>query len=199
MNKIFKFVFSFVFFTIALLMIFSDWFSSRINNTIIVVILLGFLPWFIKYVSTLEAFGMKIDLISEEKKNRINKEIMEIEKQNNKNKINDIVNNKELCSKNNIGNDNNPILIESMETIARTSDVIEKLILIKYELDKNIMILCRVNNIQTYQRTIIEMINDLSNKKIVDEKAINLLLEIIPELDRFSCVKSKKVDMADAQ
>lgn len=86
-----------------------------------------------------------------------------------------------------------------METIARTSDVIEKLILIKYELDKNIMILCRVNNIQTYQRTIIEMINDLSNKKIVDEKAINLLLEIIPELDRFSRVKSKKVDMADAQ
>ena len=150
-KDVFKYVFSAAFGILATLMILFDWFKTRIDGTIITIILIAFLPWLIKYVKSLEAFGMKIDLIPEEKKNKINKEIQEIKKDSiNEKKIIDP--NSIIDKKKPIGSEKNPILIESMESIARTNNVLDKMVLIRYEIEKNIL---------TFQSYVCNIINVL--------------------------------------
>lgn len=195
-KDVFKYVFSAAFGILATLMILFDWFKTRIDGTIITIILIAFLPWLIKYVKSLEAFGMKIDLIPEEKKNKINKEIQEIKKDSiNEKKIIDP--NSIIDKKKPIGSEKNPILIESMESIARTNNVLDKMVLIRYEIEKNIKILCRVNNIQTYERTIKEMVKNLKDSKIIKGNVADLLLEILPMLNKTVHSDINKIELDD--
>ena len=52
-------------------MIFSNWFRSRIDSTIIILFLIAFTLWLARYIKSLEAFGVKFDLLSQEKINKI--------------------------------------------------------------------------------------------------------------------------------
>ena len=195
-NEIFKFIFSGVFIIIAMLMIFFNWFRNRINSTIIILLIIAFIPWLVNYIKSLEAFGMKVDLLSNEKKDKIDEEIEKISK--NAIKEEKIISSNTIIDKNQpIGSEKNPLLIESMELIARTSNPVEKMVLIRYEIEKEIKILCRVNNIQTYQQSIRKMIEELRKNKIIDNIVANLLLDIWPVLNKAVHSEIKNIDAND--
>ena len=71
---------------------------------------------------------MKFDFISGKKKDKIIKEIKEIAKNPiQENKIIDL--NQIIDKKKPIGREKNPVLIESMELIARTNNMLDKIVL----------------------------------------------------------------------
>ena len=79
-----------------------------------------------------------------------------------------------------IGSKENPLLIENIDAIAKNINPIEKMALIRYEIEKELKILCRINNLHASQRTIRQMIQDLRENKILDNVVSNLLLDILP-------------------
>ena len=195
-NDKFKYIFSLFFFIIAVLMIFSNWFRSRIDATIIILFLIAFTPWLARYIKSLEAFGVKLDLLSQEKINKIDEGFSKINEEtlDKKNIVNDDVN---IDKKEPIGSKKNPILIESMEVIARTNNPIEKMVLIRYEIEKEIKILCRVNNIQTYQQSVRNMVEKLRTNKIIDNTVANLILDIWPLLNKAVHSDFKNLDLKE--
>ena len=62
-------------------MIFSNWFRSRIDFTVIILFLIAFTPWLARYIKSLEAFGVKLDLLSQEKINKIDEGFSKINKE----------------------------------------------------------------------------------------------------------------------
>ena len=84
-----------------------------------------------------------------------------------------------------------------MESIARTNNVLDKMVLIRYEIEKNLKILCRVNNIQTYERTIKEMVKNLKDSKIIKGNVADLLLEILPMLNKAVHSDINKIELDD--
>ena len=191
-NEIFKFIFSGVFIIIAVLMIFFDWFRNRIDSTIIILLIIGFIPWLVNYKRDYELKNKNLD----EKKDKIDEEIEKISK--NAIKEEKIISSNTIIDKNQpIGSEKNPLLIESMELIARTSNPVEKMVLIRYEIEKEIKILCRVNNIQTYQQSIRKMIEELKKNKIIDNVVANLLLDIWPVLNKAVHSEIKNIDAND--
>ena len=177
-------------------MIFSDWFRSRIDSTVIILFLIAFTPWLARYIKSLEAFGVKLDLLSQEKINKIDEGFSKINEEtlDKKNIVNDDVN---IDKKEPIGSKKNPILIESMEVIARTNNPIEKMVLIRYEIEKEIKILCRVNNIQTYQQSVRNMVEKLRTNKIIDNTVANLILDIWPLLNKAVHSELKNLDFKE--
>lgn len=183
-NDKFKYVFSASFLIMAVLIIFFDWFKERIDSTVIVLVIIAYFPWLTKYIKSFEGFGIKTELVENQKKEQIDKDINELNNKSKKLDKNLINTNITIDKREPIGSKKNPILIESMEVIARTSNPIEKMVLIRYEIEKELKILCRVNNIQSYQRTIRQMIEELRKNNMLDNKAANLLLDIIPILNK---------------
>ena len=84
-----------------------------------------------------------------------------------------------------------------MEVIARTNNPIEKMVLIRYEIEKEIKILCRVNNIQTYQQSVRNMIEKLRTNKIIDNIVANLILDIWPLLNKAVHSELKNLDFKE--
>lgn len=197
-NNVFKYVFSGIFLLIAVLMVFFDWFKNRIDSTIIILVLIAFIPWLVNYIKSLEAFGMKVDLLSPEKKDKIEEEMQNIPKEVIKEE-NIINNNIKIDKSKPIGSEENPLLIESMDVISKTNNPIEKMVLIRYEIEKELKILCRINNIQTYQQTIRQMIKELRNNKILDNSVANLLLDILPILNKAVHSEIKNIDANDLE
>ena len=64
-NELFKLLFSIVFIGLAILKIFFDWFNTRIDITVISLVLLAFLPWLSEYLKSIEAFGIKAEFPSD--------------------------------------------------------------------------------------------------------------------------------------
>lgn len=84
-----------------------------------------------------------------------------------------------------------------MEVIARTNNPIEKMVLIRYEIEKEIKILCRVNNIQTYQQSVRNMVEKLRTNKIIDNTVANLILDIWPLLNKAVHSDFKNLDLKE--
>lgn len=179
-NDIFKYVFSGTFILIAVLMIFFDSFKERINNTIITLLIIAYIPWLTKYVKSLEAFGIKTELVSSDKKEEIEenssklnieeKEIVKKDMKINKNKP--------------VGSKENPFIIESINSIEQSKENIEKLVLIRYNIEKNLKVLCENNNIQSSKRNIRNIIKILRENKILENNACNLILDLLPMLNK---------------
>ena len=185
MNKdnIFKVIFSSTFIILAILMICFDWFKSRIDGTVIALFVIAFLPWLAKYVKSLEAFGIKTELVDSREKEKINREMDNITKE----VIDEdkMIDKKIKINKNEpLGSEKNPIIIESIESISRTNDPVEKMMLIRYELEKKIKALCRINNIQTYNQSIRYIVEKLRKEKIIKNNVANLILDLLPMLNR---------------
>lgn len=200
MNKdnIFKFIFSGTFIGLAMLMIFSDWFKSRIDVTIISLFVIAFLPWLVRYVKSFEGFGIKTELVTEEKKEKIEKVMEQLSSSTSQE--DNVVNKNIVIDKTKpIGSEENPLLIESIDSIAKTINPIEKMVLIRYEIEKELKILCRINNLHTSQRTIRQMIQDLRENKILDNVVSNLLLDILPILNKAVHADIDNTDFADLE
>ena len=75
----FKLIFSLTFFVMAIIYTFFK--NIKIDATTIVLVLMIFLPWIVKYLKSLELNG--IELISEEERQRLNEKVNKIENNNN--------------------------------------------------------------------------------------------------------------------
>ena len=98
-----------------------------------------------------------------------------------------------------IGSKENPLLIENIDAIAKNINPIEKMALIRYEIEKELKILCRINNLHASQRTIRQMIQDLRENKILDNVVSNLLLDILPILNKAIHNDIDNTDFADLE
>ena len=78
----FKLIFSLTFFVMVVIYTFFK--NIKIDTTTIVLVLMIFLPWIVKYLKSLELNGIgKIELISEEERQRLNEKVNKIENNNN--------------------------------------------------------------------------------------------------------------------
>lgn len=181
-DLIFKIIFSSIFLILAIFVIFFDWFKSRIDGVVITLFLIAFLPWLAKYVKSLEAFGIKTELITPEKKNEIEKNSLSIST-NDKEVIN---NNFKIDKSKPIGSEENPIMIDSINPIYDSNDIIEKLVLLRYEIEKNLKILCKKNNITISNKSLsIKSIVELLRKdNILNNNVCNLILDLLPILNK---------------
>lgn len=80
-ETIFKVIFSICFFVLAILTMCFEWFKKNIDGKVILLIIIGFLPWIVKYIKSIEAFGMKAELLSKEEKNETEKLIENAEQE----------------------------------------------------------------------------------------------------------------------
>lgn len=200
MNKdnYFKFFFSGTFVILALLMICFDCFREKIDATVITLFVIAFLPWLVRYVKSFEGFGIKTELVAYEEKEKIEKAMDKLSSTSSQE--DNIVNKNIVIDKTKpIGSEENPLLIESIDAIEKTINPIEKMVLIRYEIEKELKILCRINNLQTSQRTIRQMIRDLRENKILDNVVSNLLLDIFPILNKAVHADIDNTDFADLE
>lgn len=182
MNKdnVFKFIFSGTFITLAILMICFEWFKSRIDVTIIALFVIAFLPWLAKYVKSLEAFGIKTELVSSDKKE-------EIEKNSSKLNIEEkeiIKTDVKIDKTKPIGSEENPFVIESINSIQQSKDIIEKLVLIRYGIEKELKTLCKNNNLQYSKQSIRNIVEILRKNIILKDNVCNLILDLLPILNK---------------
>lgn len=182
MNKdnYFKFFFSGTFITLAILMICFDWFRERIDATVITLFVIAFLPWLAKYVKSLEAFGIKTELVSSNKKE---------EMEQNSSKLN--VEEKEVIKTDikidktkPIGSEENPFVIESIYSIHESKDIVEKLVLIRYGIEKELKLLCKNNNLQYSRQSIRNIVDILRKNNVLKNNACNLILDLLPILNK---------------
>ena len=175
-DTVFKIIFSATFVLLAILMVFIDWFKNRIDFTIISLIMIAYLPWVVKYIKRLEAFGVKADLVTEEKKEEINKNIEKISPNitniniSNSNQ-NDIIDNTKL------------ITFESINSINEINDTIQKLVLLRYQIENILKKLCTKEKIDSF-RNIRDMSKKLYDKKILKKYEVNLINDLLPVLNK---------------
>lgn len=179
-DNYFKFFFSGTFIILAILMICFDWFRERIDATVITLFVIAFLPWLAKYVKSLEAFGIKTELVSSDKKE---------EMEQNSSKLN--VDEKEVIKTDikidktkPIGSEENPFVVESINSIQESKDIVEKLVLIRYGIEKELKLLCKNNNLQYSRQSIRNIVDILRKNNILKNNACNLILDLLPILNK---------------
>lgn len=194
-DKIFKFVFSGTFLFIAILMILFDWFKSRIDFTIISLFVIAFLPWLAKYVKSLEAFGIKTELVSLEKREQI-------EENSSKLKVEEqivIRNDIKIDKTKPLGSEENPFEIKSINFLRESKDTIEKLVLMRYSIEKQLRKLCENNDLHSSKQSISKIVNVLRQNKILKNDACNLILDLLPILNRAVHSDISNIDENDLQ
>ena len=188
-NLIFKVLFSSVFILLAVLIVMFDWFRDRIDNRVIALALISFIPWIIKYLKSLEAFGVKAELVSEEQKTKVE---INMEKMNETKSINqpniesNIDFDKDVITFNNYkytkDNKEAILLMESLVEIEDTDDILTKLVLSRVQIEKIIKLMCKENDIQF--STIKRSSEILYEKNIIKEYEYNLINLLLPILNK---------------
>lgn len=175
-DTVFKIIFSATFVLLAILMVFIDWFKNRIDFTIISLIMIAYLPWVVKYVKSLEAFGVKADLVTEEKKEEINKNIEKISP----NITNINISN---SNQNNVIDNTKLITFESINSINENNDTIQKLVLLRYQIENILKKLCKKEKIEPY-KNIRDMSKKLYDKRVLKNYEVNLINDLLPVLNK---------------
>lgn len=177
-----RYIISLSFVILALLMIFSDWFQERINSRVIVLLIIAYIPWLSKYIKSFEGFGVKAELINEEQKKEIDAKVKEIKdtKLDKKKMVDSDV---EIDKTKPIGSKKNPFIIESLAAIENIDDPVQKLVLIRYEIEKKLRLICRINNINTKNLTIRRMVDVLKDDNILETEICDLIIDILPFLN----------------
>lgn len=194
-DKIFKIIFSGTFIILAVLMICFDWFKAKIDITIIALFMIAFLPWLAKYVKSLEAFGIKTELVTLEKKNEI--EVNSLKMSTDDKQI--IKKDFKIDKTKPIGSEKNPIMVESINSICGSNDIIEKLVLLRYGIEKNLKILSKNNNLSTSNLGIRAMVELLRKNGILKNNVCNLVFDLLPILNKAVHSDISNIDFEDLQ
>lgn len=187
----FKIIFSSTFIILAILIVSFDWFRERIDNKVITLIIISFIPWIIKYIKSLEAFGVKAELFSEEQKKKVEINIEKIDnstyndgKQNNID--NEINFEKDVITFDNYkytkNNKNAIVLLESMIDVDETDDILTKIVLFRYQMEKIIKLMCDENDIEYIN--IRKSSKALYNKNIIKNYEYDLINQLLPILNK---------------
>lgn len=175
-KNIFKIIFSIIFFIFAILYLFSKYFNSRIDTIFIFLMLLGFLPWLAKYIKSIEAFGIKSELVSDDKKEKIDEELSEIHS--------DSVDGNEFANyRNNVIN-NNLNNIFDYNSLVSVTDSISKLVLCRVEIENKLKLICKNNGISYNKKDSLRSIVYLLRKKeVLVRDVANVMLDLLPILN----------------
>lgn len=167
----FKLIFTVTFLGLFIFMISSKWAKENINATSIAILLLAFLPWIIKYIKSVEMFGVKAEIISKEKMQKVDDMMKPITN----NEIDNIINN---C-----GENNKIIHTDIYDSVLNAEDSISKLVLGRYELEKIIRKLAEKYNLSTYA-PITQIYKELYNKNYISDNEYSIIKEILPILNK---------------
>lgn len=176
-------------------MICFDWFRERIDATVITLFVIAFLPWLAKYVKSLEAFGIKTELVSSGKKEDMEQNSSKLNVEEKKVIKTDI----KIDKTKPIGSEENPFVIESVNSIYESKDIIEKLVLIRYGIEKELKTLCKNNNLQYSKQSIRNIIDMLRKNNILKNNACNLILDLLPILNKAVHSDISNIDEEDLQ
>ena len=184
-NNIFNFIFLLSFLFIAFLLILFPDLNERFTIKVLVLIGIGFFPWFIKYIKSLEINGIvKVDFFSKEKVYELEEKTENIQKE-----IEELPNNKQK-SKMEIAIEENRIALEEsnkitqkfLETISG-NDFVRKLayeFLAKYtSVEKMLRYLAESNNINE-KYSLRNIVNALIKENVIDKNIYNLLEDVKP-------------------
>lgn len=122
----FKVIFTIFFFGMAIFIILSDWAKDNINGMVISLFLISSLPWIIDNIKSFDAFGVKVELVSEQQKKKIDEIIEPISKE----EIDSILNDNKYKKEKEIYQCN------AINSILNSDDEISKLVLGRYEIEK---------------------------------------------------------------
>ena len=171
-----KIIFSLIFVGIALLKLFNKWFDSKADITFLGIIIIALLPWLSGYLKSIEAFGVKAEFLPNSKKEELDKEADKI-----------------IKSKENITNDNEStktkneleVNIGTDDIINSTNDPLEKLVLIRYEIEKSLreIYISKYGN-EKYLNNIRKLSDELCRKEIIDKSVRNLIFDLLPVLNK---------------
>lgn len=177
----FKVIFSITFFGLFIFMICSDWAKENINAVSISILILAFLPWIIKYIKSVEMFGVKAEIISEKKMQEVDKMIKPINIQEGES-IN-----------NYYKKDSSNIHCDIYESVLNAQDSISKLVLGRYELEKIIRKLAEKYNLTT-SIPISKMCMELHEKNYISDNEYAIIREILPILNKAIHCQIENVD-----
>lgn len=173
----FKIIFSFTFVGIAIFMILSDWAKQNITNTSIALILIAFLPWILKYIKSMEFFGIKTELFSKQEIDKVNEVVKDIEKADDEENIEPVSTDKVKIE------DEKIVVIESINSISEANDLITKLVLTRFELEKLMKKFCDKYNVSSIG-TIQSIAQRLYKNNYIDRSEYEAINEILPILNK---------------
>lgn len=186
MKNVFKILFSCFFIVLAILYIVSEWLNDRIDTIFIALILIAILPWIAKYIKSLEAFGIKTELVSLDKKETIEEELQTINNNENMNSLQK-------------SNNDSAKVYENTNSIYEAVDTVEKLVLLRHEIEKSLIKICKKNCIEFKSKGIKHLTEILRNKKVLENNVANVILDLLPILNEavHSHIDDIKVSDAD--
>lgn len=170
----FKIIFSTFFFILAIVIILFDWAKENINGMVITLFIIAFLPWIIKYVKSVDAFGVKVELVSEQQKKKIDEIIEPISKE----EIDSILNDNKYKKEKEIYQCN------AINSILNSDDEISKLVLGRYEIEKIIRKLSEKNNLDISAKSTIYLARELYKNKYISSNEYESIEELMPILNK---------------
>lgn len=170
----FKIIFPTFFFILAIVIILFDWAKENINGMVITLFIIAFLPWIIKYVKSVDAFGVKVELVSEQQKKKIDEIIEPISKE----EIDSILNDNKYKKEKEIYQCN------AINSILNSDDEISKLVLGRYEIEKIIRKLSEKNNLDISAKSTIYLARELYKNKYISSNEYESIEELMPILNK---------------
>ena len=170
----FKIIFSTFFFILAIVIILFDWAKENINGMVITLFIIAFLSWIIKYVKSVDAFGVKVELVSEQQKKKIDEIIEPISKE----EIDSILNGNKYKKEKKI------YQCYAINSILNSDDEISKLVLGRYEIEKMIRKLSEKNNLDISAKSTISLAKELYKNKYISSNEYESIEELMPILNK---------------
>ena len=151
-----------------------DWAKENITGMVITLFIIAFLPWIIKYVKSVDAFGVKVELVSEQQKKKIDEIIEPISKE----EIASILNGNKYKKQKKIYQCN------AINSILNSDDEISKLVLGRYEIEKIIRKLSEKNNLDISAKSTISLAKELYKNKYISSNEYDSIEELMPILTK---------------
>lgn len=177
----FKVVFSITFFGFFIFMICSEWAKENINALSIGILLIAFLPWIIKYIKSVEMFGVKAEIISEKEMNKVDDMI----------KPNIIKETENII--NGIEESNQTIHCDAYNSVINAQDSISMLVLGRYELEKIIRKLAEKYDLEA-SKSVYGICKELHEKDYISDNEYAIIKEILPILNKAIHSQIENVD-----
>lgn len=153
----FKIIFSLTFFVMTIIYTFFK--NIKIDNITIILVLMIFLPWIIKYLKSLELNGIgKIELISEEERQRLNEKVNKIENNNN--------------------------LIEIENKYLNFDDMKLSLAALRIDIEEKLQKIAEKNQLRANRYGIVKLSNLLYNKGCINDSEYMIIKDIIEILNK---------------
>ena len=172
----FKVVFSITFFGLFIFMICSEWAKENINALSIGILLIAFLPWIIKYIKSVEMFGVKAEIISEKEMNKVDDMI----KPNIIKETENIINGIEESN-------------QTIHCVINAQDSISMLVLGRYELEKIIRKLAEKYALEA-SKPVYGICKELNEKDYISDNEYAIIKEILPILNKAIHSQIENVD-----